>query len=551
MSNLFILKTTTTINDYLLVMPADPDLNLQSNGTANGTRASLQPTKLGFSLSSKSGKPTPSINSFPVTKQVQLTTSRTTSPGTKRPYSSLLDDDGSHTHQVEAVTTISTFGLDANDKKKEDIRPERVIQGLANKDWQEEAKRKRQKSGIPGQGQGQSGAAGTTDVVNKEAPAHGLTIAPRASDQEVNGDASEGTVEESSAPAKPPQTADDEALAALLGVNDNKNQTMIRPASPGLLNEDEAFANDFRSAPRMATLDEYTATPVEGFGAAILRGYLKPGETLESRTGLGRKDKKPEPGSKRPVNDKAAKGPLEQRRDENGAPGRRPGLLGLGAKSDAGAGIELGAWGKNAKGKGGAGGGTRTEIAYMPVAMRNKKTGAVVSEEELKKLMEEQKYVETAGEVARLSGERDSGRRKLLENGHSSRGAERDRRQDSYDEDRRRRRRKVEDVRRRDDDRDYNKSRSSRRDTSRDRESRKDTKSRRRHDDDEDYDRRERRREDSRDGDGHRSARREKDDDRHRSSREKDRYKDNSSRHEQHQSRDRDARDSYHQSSRR
>lgn len=524
-------------------MPADPDLNLQSNGTTTGTQASLQPTKLAFSLSSKPSKPI--ISTLP--KQVHPVSSRTSSPGTKRPYSSLLDEDASSTHQADAVTTISTFGADTNSKKKEDVEPERVIQGLANKDWREEAKRKRQKSSIPGQGQGQN-VGGNTDVVNREAPAFGLTIAPRASTQEGGDGSNLAQVDETSAAAKAPQSADEEALAALLGANDNKNQTTIRPASPGPVDEDEAFANDFRNAPRMATLDEYTATPVEGFGAAILRGYLKPGETLESRTGLGQNNKKPEPGAKGAIDGKAAKGPLERRRDENGAPVRRAGLLGLGAKNDAGAGVELGAWGKNARGKG-AGSGARTEIAYMPVAMRNKKTGEVVSEEELKKLMEEQQFVEAGGQVGRVSRERDSGRRQLLENGGSERDSERGGRRDSDDEERRRRRRKEHDRHGRDEDsRDYDSTRGSRRDKSRERDSRKYEKSRRYRDDD-DYDRRERRRDKSRERDDDRSGKR-KDDDRHRSSRDKERDKDRSSRLDRAHSRDRGGRDDYHRSSR-
>ena len=526
-------------------MAADPDLNIQSNGTTTGTQATLPPAKLAFSLSSKPSKPTTSSNAFPLPKQVHPVGSRTSSPGTKRPYSSLLDEDASSTHQADAVTTISTFGADTSSKRKEDVEPERVIQGLANKDWREEAKRKRQKSSIPGQGQGQNGSGGNTDVVNQEAPAYGLTIAPRASVQEGGDGTNLAQVDETNAATKAPQSADEEALAALLGAQDNKNQTTIRPASPGPVDEDEAFANDFRGAPRMATLDEYTATPVEGFGAAILRGYLKPGETLESRTGLGANNKKPEPGARRAIDGKAAKGPLERRRDENGAPVRRAGLLGLGAKNDAGAGIELGAWGKNARGKG-AGSGARTEIAYMPVAMRNKKTGEVVSEEELKKLMEEQKFVEAAGELGRVSGERDSGRRRLLENGASERDSERDSRRDNDDEERRRSRRKEHERRRRDDSRDYDSNRGSRRDKSRERDSRKDEKPRRYHDDD-DYDRRERRRDKSRERDDNRSDRR-KDDDRHRSRRDKERDKDRSSRRDG--SRDRGDRDDYHRPSR-
>ena len=73
----------------------------------------------------------------------------------------------------------------------------------------------------------------------------------------------------------------------------------------------------------------------------------------------------------------------------HGVPERRPGFLGIGAKdSGKGAEVELGAWGKSAmrkasrkQGEDNADG--NVEGVYMPVTMRNKKTGEYITEEEL------------------------------------------------------------------------------------------------------------------------------------------------------------------------
>lgn len=517
-------------------MPSDPGLNLQSNGTVNGSVASgpSAGVKLNFSLSNKS-QPSPSSTttptSFTLTKKPQ-DPSRSLS-GTKRPHS-LLDSDTQADSTHESTSTISSFGADLRNGTKEEAKQERVIVGAPNKDWREEARRKRQKSGIPGQ-QGQQRGGVDPEMAEQEmkrraGPTHGLTVMGQGQAQTQSQPdaaaplppiANDDVSAPSAPPAPAPQTADDEALAALLGTHDPSTYTTIRPPSPPP-DEDEAFRADYNNAPRMATLDEYAATPVEGFGAAILRGYLKPGETLEGRTGLGKKEKSNGQGGR------------EQRRDANGAPVRRPGLLGLGAKADAGAGVELGAWGKGggggrgAKGKGGNRG---PETAYMPVAMRNKKTGEVVTEEELKRMVEDQSVVDTAAELGRVGREREDGRRRLLlENGDgdSGRGSgregrsrrderdrDRDREYDSEEDERRRRRRKEKERerRRRDEDGDEDEYRSRRRDDARDRrdDSRhrdrgdpRDRRERRYDDDDEDYDRNRRevrRRDRSRDND--------------------------------------------------
>jgi len=545
---------------------ADPDLNLQSNGTANGSVASISaPVKLGFSLSSKpkSTSTSTASPSFSLLKDnASNSSSRTSSPGLKRPHS-LLDEDATshHDHAAETTSTISTFGAGVANGEKKEVKPERIIQGAPNKDWREEARRKRQRSGIPGQGNGANNVPAGGDVVNREGPAYGLTVTSRTpASAQSTSDTPVPAVETEEQPSAPqPQSADDAALAALLDPTSGTAHTTIRAASP--LDEDDAFRSDFRSAPRMATLDEYTATPVEGFGAAILRGYLKPGETLEGRTGLGKDVKAGEGKSK--VNGLPRKdGPpgaapsREQRRDGTGAPVRRPGLLGLGAKSEAGAGVELGAWGKGAR-AGGKGSGAKggAEIAYMPVAMRNRKTGEVVSEEEMRKMIDGQNLVEAGRGNGNGNGSREGERsgRKMIEavgtEGRDGRHGE-DRRRDDRDEDseeeerrRRRRKEKEKEARRRDDEAKDEKSHRRDRDVKGSETQRSDRS--RRHDglDVDDYSRRDRRRDKSRDGDDRRSDRRDGDR-RHRerdggSRGERDRDRDRDSRHDDYRDRDR------------
>lgn len=136
------------------------------------------------------------------------------------------------------------------------------------------------------------------------------------------------------------------------------------------MSEEEAFQRDYRSAPDMATLEQYAAVPVEEFGAALLRGMgWKDGEAIGKRRG--------------------------QKEVQARIPERRPALLGIGAKSEAAAGIELGAWGKGEKGFKGR---RKEKAGYTPVVLRNKKTGEQLTEEELRNKMEEQKMIDAERE---------------------------------------------------------------------------------------------------------------------------------------------------------
>lgn len=293
----------------------------------------------------------------------------------KRPHA-LLDED-EREEESAGLEIISEFGTSSatNGAKKE---LERVIQSLPNRDWQEDMRRKRQKSSLPSRDQTTANIGNAPEVV-EASKQYGLTFRERSTSPEhPNNDA----VAEAAVPQPvQPRTADEEALDALMG-NAPTQQTIIRAQSPQ--NEEDAFRLQYAEAPNVATLEEYTATPVEGFGAAILRGYLAPGETLESRM---------------------AKGKSNDRKIE-----RRPGLLGIGAKN-TGEGVELGAWAPKRGGKKG-----KDEISYNPLARKNMKTGELLTEDELKRKLEQQQLV---------GSDRGSGKEKY---------DDRDRDRDRYDD---------------------------------------------------------------------------------------------------------------------
>ncbi|KAL4921282.1 DExH-box splicing factor binding site-domain-containing protein [Aspergillus aurantiobrunneus] len=144
-------------------------------------------------------------------------------------------------------------------------------------------------------------------------------------------------------------------------------------------NETRTYRKDVASRPDPATLDQYNAIPVEEFGAALLRGMgWKEGHAV----GKGNYS-----------------GGDPSRASTAHVPARRPGFLGIGAKDVSGgkAEVEFGAWGKAAMRKGSRKAGEakegerNTEGVYMPVLMRNKKTGETITEEELSVMTKEAK----------------------------------------------------------------------------------------------------------------------------------------------------------------
>lgn len=426
---------------------------------------------------------------------------------TKRPHSSLHDEDdeevgGSQPQQVSHFDQSAGGAIDASDLKKE--KGPLVIPTQGNRDWREESRRKRQRNLLPAEAQAaQANGVSTTEdgnTANGASITYGLHVVQKTVAGEpptTNGEATITQDGETSLPQK--QKTDDElALEALLG--DKPQSTLVLPT---VHDEDEAFRRDYRDAPDMASLEAYAAVPVEEFGAAMLRGMgWKDGEPIGKRRGQ-----------------QAAKPRVVE---------RRPALLGIGAKDAQAAGVELGTWGKAAKGR------KKVDQAYNPVLLRNKVTGEQLTEEELRAKLEEQKMaeMEQSRQRNRHSPARDSNHR-------STEKQPRRQRYDDSDPDRKdvslRRHKhndeesgyKEKDQRQRDKNRDYDRSRhgASRRDRSSSADSRRRS---RKHDDyrDDRRDRKQRDRDDRYDGwerderyDDRGSSRREhRDKDRHRDS---------------------------------
>lgn len=405
--------------------------------------------------------------------------------GVKRPHAALRDhdedeDDGAHVQTVSHFDQSAGGAVDAVNGKPE--KGPLVIQRQANKDWKEAGQRKRQRSGLPGaeQGQQNGGVQVVENGARKIETGYGLNVfknRPEEDESTVNKDTVESTAtiaqdlngdkDVQDAPAAKPKTDDELAMDALLG-NKPKSDLHI-PA----VTEEEAFQRDYDDAPPMATLEQYAAVPVEEFGAAMLRGMgWKEGEGIGNERGK-----------------KAQKTKL---------PERRPALLGIGAKEEAAVAQEMGTWGKAAKDR------RKPTQIYNPIVLRNKITGEVLTEEELKAKQEAQKERE-ANEAFELEYERkrkaekETSRRHRRENGreydddeynHRKRDSGRDRESDRHRSSRRdrdeRRHREYDD-----DEEQYRRDKERRR---REREY------------DNDRDHRDRKRDD-RHGDGHRSRR--------------------------------------------
>lgn len=314
---------------------------------------SAKPFSLSFGSKSKPTKPSASI-SKPVLKKPALVTH---------------ESDGESDHEG-AAQEVSHFDAAAGgaiheSQKKEEKQP-LVIQSQANRDWQEEAKRKRQRGALPGQdGRDGSGKGVDLELMEREAKEKlartkmGLNVMKKEEELvEVDAQGDAEVVEEKVEVEieKKPMTDDERALAALLGEKP-KSDLVLGSQLPET--EEQAFKNDYREAPSAPTLADYTAVPVEEFGAALLRGMgWKDGESIGGK-------------------------PAPKAEDLQ----RRPALLGIGAKAEAAVGVELGEWGQGTKGKSKR----KIDQEYTPVLLRNKVTGEQMTEEELKKKLEKEK----------------------------------------------------------------------------------------------------------------------------------------------------------------
>ncbi|KAJ4340501.1 DNA primase large subunit Spp2 [Didymella glomerata] len=403
--------------------------------------------------------------------------------GTK-PKKALLGDDepedAPKAQQIAAFDAAQGGAIDINGpaEKKGPL----VIPSLPNRNWRDEArKRKAQLEKAPHTMQ-------TEDVVMEEPEkevVYGLTVpsqrdatqeATPAEAMEIDSVPKDGDAELTDA-----QRLEKAALEHLLNGKTTDTQRVV-PA----LTDEQALANDLVDAPDEPSLDAYEATPIEGFGLAMLRGMGWRDSDGESRATKN--------GTKNP---RAA--PKEVK--------RRPALLGIGAKEDAAKDVELGEFNSKARPKKGQ---KDAPAGYNPVTLRNKKTGEVISEEDLKRKLESQDIVPDEKPREKESRRRD----------------------DEYESDRRSSRRDVRDGERRRGD-DYDSERR------RDRE-RKDDRRRDKHDDDSDR-RREKRRDRSDDHDSERRSEKRRDRDRDR--RDRSRSPRDEKRRDRYRSRSRDSKD--------
>lgn len=395
----------------------------------------------------------------------------------KRRRLALDDDEPEDTNARQEITgwDVAEGGaVDANAKQEEPKAP-RVIPVQPNRDWREEAQKKHlARTGAPPTGNGE-------DEERREEPkiAFGLVTFDKkdgegeAADTEPMDVDGEAKVEDTRTEEEKLQAAAFEALVN----GKSTNQTVIP------ISEEEAMKNDIRDAPDAPTLAAYEATPIEGFGAALLRGMgWKDDETQGQDKGKGKKTAPPEEVK------------------------RRPALLGIGAKPESAVGLELSEFNGGKKGQKAP---RKAAMQYAPVTLRNKHTGELVTEDQLKERLEKQKESdEKKTRNNTFVGDEDA-------EDDRRREKRRDRRDDDYEKDRRR----DKDRRARDDkysDRDSRSDKKYRDDDYDDR--RRDKKYR-----DEDYDNR--RRDKYREKDSHRRERSRSphDEDRRRKQRERDR----------------------------
>jgi hypothetical protein len=275
---------------------------------------------------------------------------KATSHLAKRPKLDLGDEEPEDTNTKQEISgfDIAQGGaVELNGKPKE-AKKVLVIPAQPNKNWRDEARRRH----------AERTGHGLQVVEEKEGPKlqYGLIVAKNDAVEETDGDAA---MEDA-----PPVVVDD-GLTAEERLEKRAVDALLNDKTPAdittiAMSEEALFAKELAEAPEAPTLSAYEATPIDGFGAALLRGMgWKDGEELGRNKGAAVKPREVKP---------------------------RPALLGIGAKAEAEVGLET-VWEKGKPKR-------KTAQTYTPVALRNKKTGELVTEEELKERLERQKLDE-------------------------------------------------------------------------------------------------------------------------------------------------------------
>ncbi|KAF9692480.1 hypothetical protein EKO04_009427 [Ascochyta lentis] len=356
----------------------------------------------GFKMSLGGLKAKPGLKSIAAKKDV-------------KPNKALLgDDEPDDTNKQQEISGFDAAAggaIDINGPKEK--KGPLVIPSLPNRNWREEA-RKKQLERAP-HTQQQSG-----DVVMEEPEkevVYGLTVPTKPEEAQENGvaDPAEPMEVDPQDNLTEVQRLEKQALESLLN-GKSTDASRIVPA----ITDEEALQNDLNEAPDEPSLDAYEATPIEGFGLAMLRGMGWKDSDGESRKN-------------------GAKAPKEVK--------RRPALLGIGAKEDAAKDVELGEFNSKARGKKGKG--KDAPQGYNPVTLRNKKTGEVITEEELKAKLEGQDLVqdEKPSKDSRGRDDNDDEKTERRRDRRDDRDSDR-RRGDNYDSERRRDRDRKDDHRR-------------------------------------------------------------------------------------------------------
>ena len=229
----------------------------------------------------------------------------------KRPRSTFQahdesDSENEAAHRKGKHEVVTGFGEGGAIRREDERRAKEkevlVIPTLKNRDWRGEARAKRGKNLLPPEVQRQREAAARehagngvkaegVDVVNsKDGEIQwGLSVRKREGTTVGNGEVVKTEevdikIEQPEEVEEKPKTADEEALAALLGEKKEKKGpdlviptiTDAEPEEP--VSEADAYKRAIASAPDVSTLEDYERVPVEEFGAALLRGMGWKGE---------------------------------------------------------------------------------------------------------------------------------------------------------------------------------------------------------------------------------------------------------------------------------